>query len=62
MADKPDAWDAIQWHVVQQGETLSKIATHYYGDSNLYPKIFEANRDILKDPDVIRVGQKLRIP
>jgi nucleoid-associated protein YgaU len=68
MADKPrqagggDAWDATQWHVVQKGETLSKIAQHYYGDASLYPKIFEANRDVLKDPNLIRIGQKLRIP
>jgi nucleoid-associated protein YgaU len=57
-----DAWDATQWHVVRQGDTLSKIAAHYYGDSTLYPKIFEANRDVLTDPNLIRVGQKLRIP
>src|SRR5215475_10249420 len=57
-----DEWDATQWHVVQKGETLSKIAEQYYGDPNLYPKIFEANRDILKDPNLIRVGQKLRVP
>jgi nucleoid-associated protein YgaU len=57
-----DAWDATQWHVVQKGETLSKIAQQYYGDASLYPKIFEANRDVLKDPNLIRIGQKLRIP
>ncbi len=54
--------DYTQWHEVQSGETLSKIAQRYYGDASLYPKIFEANKDILKDPDKIRVGQKLRIP
>ena len=57
-----DAWDASQWHVVRAGDTLSKIAAHYYGDATLYPKIFEANRDQLTDPNKIRVGQKLRIP
>ena len=57
-----DAWDASQWHVVQPGDTLSKIAVHYYGDATLYPKIFDANRDQLTDPNKIRVGQKLRIP
>lgn len=57
-----DEWDATQWHVVQKGETLSKIAQQYYGDASLYPKIFEANRDVLKDPNLIRIGQKLRIP
>jgi nucleoid-associated protein YgaU len=56
------AWDATQWHEVQKGETLSKIAQKYYGDASLYPKIFEANCDTVKDPNMIRVGQKLRIP
>jgi nucleoid-associated protein YgaU len=55
-------WDATQWHDVKKGDTLWKIAEHYYGDGSLYPKIFEANRDVLKDPNLIRVGQKLRIP
>lgn len=51
-----------QTYVVQKGDTLSKIADEYYGDARLYTKIFEANRDILKDPDKIKPGQKLRIP
>ena len=58
----PGEPDYTQWHEVKSGETLSKIAQHYYGDASLYPKIFEANKDVLKDPDKIRVGQKLRIP
>jgi nucleoid-associated protein YgaU len=56
------AWDATQWHEVKKGETLWKIAEQYYGEGGLYTKIFEANRDVLKNPDLIRVGQKLRIP
>jgi nucleoid-associated protein YgaU len=55
-------YDATQWHEVKKGETLWKIAEQYYGDGNLYPKIFDANRDILKDPNRINIGQKLRIP
>jgi nucleoid-associated protein YgaU len=51
-----------QYHVVAKGDTLSKIAEEYYGDKMLYPKIFEANKGILKDPNKIQVGQKLRIP
>jgi len=66
MADvkKPEggAWDATQWHVVEAGENLSKIAKKYYGDPSLYTKIFEANKDQIKDPNLIKVGQKLRIP
>jgi nucleoid-associated protein YgaU len=51
-----------QHHVVVKGDTLSRIAQQYYGDAALYPKIFEANRDVLKDPNKISIGQKLRIP
>ncbi|MBZ5535548.1 MAG: LysM peptidoglycan-binding domain-containing protein [Acidobacteriia bacterium] len=57
-----NSWDATQWHEVVKGDTLSKIAAKYYGDASLYPQILEANKDILTDPDKIRVGQKLRIP
>jgi nucleoid-associated protein YgaU len=51
-----------RWHEVSRGETLSRLAARYYGDGNAWMKIFEANRDVLKDPDVIRIGQRLRIP
>jgi nucleoid-associated protein YgaU len=51
-----------QWHEVKSGDTLSKIAAKYYGDSSLYMNIYEANRDVLKDPNKIFPGQKLRIP
>jgi LysM repeat protein len=47
---------------VVAGDTLSKIAKKYYGDANKYMKIFDANKDQLKDPDKIKVGQKLKIP
>ena len=57
-----DAFDATQWHEVKKGETLWKIAEQYYGDGSLHTKIFEANKDTLKDPNLIRVGQRLRIP
>jgi nucleoid-associated protein YgaU len=56
------AADYTQWQEVKSGETLSKIAQHYYGDASLCPRIFEATKDTLKDPNLIRVGQKLRIP
>jgi nucleoid-associated protein YgaU len=47
---------------VQKGDTLSKISKQYYGDPNQYNRIFEANRDQLKDPDKIFPGQVLKIP
>ena len=47
---------------VVAGDNLSKIAKKFYGDANKYTTIFEANKDQLKDPDQIKVGQKLRIP
>ncbi len=56
------SWNLEQWHDVVSGDTLSKLAKKYYGDPSLYMKIFEANRDVLKDPNLIKVGQKLRIP
>jgi nucleoid-associated protein YgaU len=49
-------------YTVQAGDTLSKISKQYYGDANKYMKIFEANRDKLKDPDKIQPGQVLTIP
>ncbi len=49
-------------HEVKSGDSLSKIAKMAYGDANKYQKIFEANRNILSDPDKIQPGQKLVIP
>lgn len=53
---------AEQTYTVVKGDTLSKIAKEYYGNANEYMKIFNANRDQLKDPDKIQIGQVLRIP
>lgn len=49
-------------YVVVSGDSLSKIAKREYGDSTKWPRIYEANADIIKDPDHIHPGQKLRIP
>ncbi len=49
-------------HTVKSGESLSKIAKHYYGDPMKYTKIFDANTNILKDPNVIHPDQVLVIP
>ena len=50
------------FYEVKSGDSLSKIAKHFYGDANKYPQIFEANKPMLKDPDEIYPGQRLRIP
>jgi nucleoid-associated protein YgaU len=47
---------------VKAGDTLSKIAKEHLGNANAYMKIFEANKDQLTNPDVIKPGQVLRIP
>ena len=49
-------------YTVKDGDTLSAIAKREYGDANEWKRIFEANKDILKDPDKIYPGQKLKIP
>jgi len=49
-------------HTVKSGDTLGKIAKHYYGNAGKYTVIFEANKDILKNPDVIYPDQELKIP
>jgi len=51
-----------EMYVVQKGDTLWAIATATYGDGNRYPEIFEANKPMLTDPDLIFPGQVLRIP
>jgi len=49
-------------HTVKSGESLSKIAKHYFKDPMKYTAIFEANKDLLDNPDVIHPGQELTIP
>ena len=51
-----------QFYEVKKGDSLSKIAKKYYGDAMKYPVIFEANKPMLKDPNLIYPGQVLRIP
>jgi hypothetical protein len=51
-----------QTYEVKSGDNLSKISKQFYGDPNEYMRIFYANRDKLRDPDKIQVGQQLVIP
>lgn len=50
------------FHTVESGDTLGKIAKTYYGNAMKYMVIFEANKPMLKNPDLIYPGQVLRIP
>ncbi|MFK7891123.1 MAG: peptidoglycan-binding protein LysM [Granulosicoccus sp.] len=60
--DSPAAAGGVLYYTIQSGDTLSKIAKEYLGDAMAYPQIFEANREVIKDPDLIYPGQKIRIP
>ena len=51
-----------QTYVVVRGDSLSTIASGQYGDAKKWRRIYEANRDLIKDPDLIYPGQRLRIP
>jgi nucleoid-associated protein YgaU len=58
----PAATEKVEYYVIKSGDTLSGIAAKYYGKGSLYPRIFEANREVIKNPDLIYPGQKIRIP
>ncbi|HEY6146862.1 MAG TPA: LysM peptidoglycan-binding domain-containing protein [Thermoanaerobaculia bacterium] len=49
-------------YVVEKGDSLSKIAKKFYGDANQWRRIFDANRNVVKDPDLIQPGWSLTIP
>ena len=53
------AWKS---YTVVRGDSLSKIAQLYYGDTNAWPRIFRANQDVVKSPSALNIGMKLRIP
>ena len=54
--------EKVEFYVIESGDTLGKLAKKYYGNAMDYPRIFEANREVIEDPDKIYVGQKIRIP
>ena len=56
------AESSAQTYTVKSGDSLSKIAKHFYGDGNKWHRIYEANRDKIKNPDLIHPGQELAIP
>ena len=58
----PVATASTQYYTIEKGDTLSKIAQRYYGDPQKYKELFDANREVIQDPDKIYPGQKIRIP
>lgn len=52
----------VKYYTIVSGDSLSKIARAFYGNAMDYPKLFEANREVIKDADLIYPGQKIRIP
>lgn len=61
-AAAPAAAATERVHTVKSGDTLTSIAKQYYGDASNWQKILDANKDILKSPNSLQVGQKLKIP
>ena len=61
-AKEEEKADEPQVYVVKPGDSLSKIAKEVYGQAGRWKEIFEANKDQIKDPNLIRPGQELRIP
>lgn len=51
-----------EYYVIESGDTLWGIAAKFLGNGSKYPEIFEANKEVIEDPDKIFVGQKIRIP
>ncbi|ANO52462.1 peptidoglycan-binding protein LysM [Woeseia oceani] len=58
--EEPESKDEI--YEIKSGDTLGKIAKQFYGSAGKYMRIFEANRDVIENPDRIYPGQKIRIP
>ena len=59
---REQAQETTQTYTVVSGDTLSKIAKHFYGDASKWNGIWEANKAHIKNPDLIQVGQVLDIP
>ena len=60
--EAPEPEPEVQYYTIVSGDSLSKIAKAHYSNAMDYPKIFEANKEVIKDPDLIYPGQKIRIP
>jgi len=61
-ASAPKPASAAQAYTVKSGDTLARLSEQFYNSPNKWEKIYEANRDVLKNPNYIYVGMKLMIP
>jgi len=62
LAAAPAAPPPARWHVVAEGDSLTRISTRYYGTPSRWQEIYDANRDVLAGESAPVVGQRLRIP
>lgn len=60
--DAPTPAEDVQYYIIESGDSLSKIAKTFYGNAMDYPKLVDANKEVIKDADLIYPGQKIRIP
>lgn len=60
--EAPTPADDVQYYTIESGDSLSKVAKEFYGNAMDYTKLFEANKEVIEDPDLIYPGQKIRIP
>jgi len=58
----PETGAQARTYMVRGGDSLWKISEEMYGDGNQWNRIYEANKDQIKDPDVIQPGWVLNIP
>ena len=60
--EAPEATYEVEYYDIQKGDNLWKIAQKVYEDGSRHPLLFEANREVIKDADLIFPGQRIRIP
>jgi nucleoid-associated protein YgaU len=59
---RPEKSKSPRYHIIQRSQTLSEISNYYYGNPNFWPKIYEANKKTIKNPDKLTVGSRIIIP
>jgi nucleoid-associated protein YgaU len=57
-----DEGTVMVWHRIVDGDSLPELAERYLGDRQRYRELFEFNRDVLASPDVLPIGQKIKVP